>query len=84
MATKKVATQTKATPKKAEKKAAPAKKASPSPKPVSIKKKAGVGSVYECRVCGLIVSVIEDCGCVGLCDLICCEAPMKQNKTKAR
>jgi len=55
---------------------APAKKA-------PAKKKAGVGGVYECKVCGLAVSVIGPCDCVEACDLICCEEAMKPKRTKA-
>lgn len=71
MATK-AATKTK---KAVAKKATPAKKA-------PAKKKAGVGGVYECKVCGLAVSVIGPCDCVEVCDLICCEEAMKPKRTK--
>ena len=71
MATK-AATKTK---KAVTKKATPAKKA-------PAKKKAGVGGVYECKVCGLAVSVIGPCDCVEVCDLICCEEAMKPKRTK--
>lgn len=57
------------------KKAAPAKAAAA--------KKSQVGKAYQCKVCGLVVSVIEDCGCVQACDLICCQEPMKPKRTKA-
>jgi len=80
MAVKK--TEAKAT-KTAAKKAAPAKKPCLSPKAPAKKKKTQVGSVYECKVCGLAVSVINDCGCIEACDLICCEEAMKPKKTKA-
>lgn len=65
------------------KKAAPAKKAPPAKKAIGKEKKGQVGSVYECKVCGLAVEVIDDCGCVAVCDLICCEEAMKPKKTKA-
>jgi len=71
MATK-AATKTK---KAVTKKATPAKKA-------PAKKKAGVGGVYECKVCGLAVSVIGPCDCVEVCDLICCEEAMKPKRTR--
>jgi len=34
------------------------------------------GSRYTCSVCGLVVTVDEVCGCVDVCDLICCGQPM--------
>ncbi|MDH7499126.1 MAG: hypothetical protein QHH30_01910 [candidate division NC10 bacterium] len=58
-----------------------AKKATPAKKASSAKQKS-VGNVYECKVCGLAVSVIDDCGCIETCDLICCEEEMKPKKTK--
>lgn len=71
-------------------KKAAAKKAAPARRPCSSakaapakKKKTQVGNIYECKVCGLAVSVIDDCGCVEICDLICCEEAMKPKKTKA-
>ena len=49
-------------------------------------KKAPVtkGDAYACEVCGLVVSVDEDCGCVETCDIICCGEPMKAKATKAK
>jgi hypothetical protein len=57
----------------AEKKAAPAKK------------KIAKGDSYVCEVCGIAVTVDETCGCVDVCDIICCSKPMKLKapKTKA-
>jgi len=63
--------------------APPAKKTAPAAKKASSKKKVAVGDGFECKVCGLVVSVIDDCGCVEVCDLICCEKPMKPKKVKA-
>ena len=54
----------------AEKKAAPAKK------------KIAKGDSYVCEVCGIAVTVDEVCGCVDVCDIICCGKPMKATKTK--
>ena len=34
----------------------------------------------KCDVCGLVVSVDELCGCVDVCDLICCGEQMKEVK----
>lgn len=38
------------------------------------------GDVYKCGVCGLAVRVDEVCGCVDMCDIICCEKQMKPVK----
>jgi len=48
------------------------------------KKKVKKGDTYVCEVCGLAVSVDEACGCVDVCDIICCGKPMKEKKSKAR
>ena len=61
----------------AEKKATPAKKA-------AAKKKVTKGDSYVCEVCGLAISVDEVCGCVDVCDIICCSKPMKQKKARAK
>jgi hypothetical protein len=37
---------------------------------------------YECSICGLVVKVDETCGCVGACDIVCCDKPMKKRKMK--
>ncbi len=44
-------------------------------------KKAAVtkGSKYVCSECGMVVTVDKVCGCVDVCDLICCG---KQMETK--
>ncbi len=41
------------------------------------------GDAYECEVCGLAVVVDEACGCEDF-DIICCEQPMKQRKSRSR
>ena len=41
------------------------------------------GAKYKCEECGLVVVVDEACGC-SPCDLICCGAPMKEVKPKAK
>ena len=61
----------------AEKKVAPPKKA-------AAKKNAVKGQSLECEVCGLAVTVDEDCGCVEACDILCCGEPMKAKKPKAK
>jgi len=76
------------TKKAAPKKAAPAKKATAAKKTtaaakITRKKKVQAGSGYECQVCGLVVSVVDECGCVDMCDLICCEEPMMPKKVKS-
>jgi hypothetical protein len=75
----------KAAPKKAApaKKATAAKKTTAAAKTTTGKNKVQAGSGYECRVCGLVVSVVDECGCVETCDLICCEEPMKPKKVKS-
>ena len=84
MAVKKAGTK-KAAPKKAAaaKKATAAKKTTAAAKTTTTKKKVQAGSAYECRVCGLVVSVVDECGCVETCDLICCEEPMMPKKVKS-
>jgi hypothetical protein len=80
------------------KKATPAKKAAAPKKAVAVKraapkkviakkapvKKTAKGDVYECQVCGLAVTIDETCGCVGVCDIICCKKSMKAKPTKAK
>ncbi len=38
------------------------------------------GSRYQCRVCGLAVTIDQVCGCVDFCDIICCGEQMKPSK----
>ena len=78
------------------KKAVPAKKSAPAKataaKAASAKtaakasstKKVAKGDAYVCGVCGLAVTVDETCGCVDVCDIICCGKPMKAGKAKAK
>jgi len=40
------------------------------------------GDAYACGVCGLAVTVDEECGCVDTCDIICCDTPMKKKRAK--
>ena len=65
------------------KKAAPAKKATAIKKPaakVAAKKSKALkqGDSLECEVCGLIMTVDEECGCVEVHEILCCEEPMKR------
>jgi len=48
------------------------------------KKAAAVrkGNKYFCRECGLVVSIDETCGCVDMCDIVCCGRPMKKKTRK--
>jgi hypothetical protein len=52
-----------------------------SVKPTSTRKKAAnkmaKGQSYSCDVCGLVVTVDEVCGCVDVCDIVCCGKPMQ-------
>jgi hypothetical protein len=41
------------------------------------------GEKYECGNCGVVVMVDKACGCAP-CDLVCCGAPMKPAKEKAK
>jgi len=61
--------------KKAMAKRAPAKKAPP-------RGKTKVGDSYVCEVCGLAITVGEDCGCAEACDIICCSEPMKKKRAR--
>jgi hypothetical protein len=47
------------------------------------KKKMAKGASYACEACG-VVSVDEVCGCVDVCDIICCGKPMKERKSKVK
>ena len=47
-------------------------------------KKMAKGNSYECEVCGLAVTVDEVCGCMGVCDIICCSKPMKARASKPK
>lgn len=60
----------------AKKKAVPAKKAAAARK--SLK-----GDSLECNVCGLVITVDEDCGCVEEHVILCCDEPMKARKKTA-
>jgi len=41
------------------------------------KKAVKKGDAYQCGVCGLAVTVDEECDCVDACDIICCGQEMK-------
>jgi len=70
------------------KKAAPVKKAATTKKAVAkkapVKKVSRSGQNLVCGVCGLSVTVDEDCGCIEAHDIICCGKPMKEKKPRAK
>jgi hypothetical protein len=43
-------------------------------------KKIKKGGKYSCSVCGIAITVDEVCGCVDVCDIICCDKQMKPRK----
>jgi len=43
-------------------------------------KKNKKGKRYNCKVCGLIVKVDNECGCVDACDIVCCGQAMAPKK----
>lgn len=61
----------------------PVKKASAAKKPRA-KSKAAKGDSYVCDVCGLSLTVDEECGCVDVHEILCCEKPMRKRTTKAK
>jgi len=65
----------KAAARKAKAKKAPVKKA-------AARRKTNPGDSLVCGVCGLSVTVDEDCGCMETHDIICCERPMKKKRAK--
>ncbi len=43
------------------------------------------GESFECVECGLVVSVVDPCGCgPDACYITCCEQPMQRSKGSAR
>ena len=46
-------------------------------KPAKKKKDMEKGSKLVCEQCGLIVTVDNVCGCVDVCDLVCCGMEME-------
>lgn len=56
------------------------KKLAPRKKTVAkktTKKKQARKAQYVCEVCGLSVTVDNECGCIESCDLICCGEQMQ-------
>jgi len=44
--------------------------------------KTKIGDTYSCEVCGLAITVDEECGCSDACDIICCSQPMKKKRAR--
>lgn len=44
------------------------------------KTKIKKGDKYRCGVCGLVVKVDDTCDCVSMCDIVCCDEPMKKKR----
>jgi hypothetical protein len=51
-------------------------------KKAAVKGRSKVGQGYACGVCGLAVTVDEDCGCVESHEIICCDTPMKKRRAR--
>ena len=47
------------------------------------KGKISKNDAYTCELCGLVVLVDEECGCVEAHEIICCGEPMKKT-TRAK
>lgn len=79
----KAATPAKKPPEPAAKKAAaPAKKAETKTRPAKSKRQAvstEKGDKLYCTVCGIVVTVDEECGCEA-CDIICCGEQMQAKR----
>jgi hypothetical protein len=43
-------------------------------------KKAKKGQKYVCHLCGLTVTVDNECGCVDACDIVCCGKEMSPKR----
>ncbi|MGE5893423.1 MAG: hypothetical protein ACM34I_05160 [bacterium] len=69
----------KASKKKAARKTAKKSKSKKAGAKRSVKKRAasGSGNRYECTVCGLAVTVDQECGCIESCDIVCCGEQMR-------
>ncbi|GEM_PF-1346816 len=48
-------------------------------------KKMESGELYECEECGLVVNVVDPCGCEPeVCYITCCEHPMKKASARSK
>jgi hypothetical protein len=57
-----------------------AKKKTTKPAKRATKKIIKKGDRYACTVCGIAVRVDEACGCLDMCDIICCGRQMKPKR----
>ncbi len=46
------------------------------------KRKSKVGDMLQCSVCGMAVTIDEDCGCAEVHDIICCGTPMEKKGSR--
>lgn len=51
-----------------------------SAKKKTVKTKMKKGAKFACSVCGVAVRIDEVCGCVDMCDIVCCGRQMKPKK----
>jgi hypothetical protein len=56
------------------------KKKTTKPSRRTTKKTIKKGDRYACNICGVAVRIDEVCGCVDMCDIICCGRQMKPKK----
>lgn len=56
------------------------KKTAAKTKSKATKSKIKKGARYQCSVCGVAVSIDEVCGCMDVCDIVCCGEQMKPKK----
>jgi hypothetical protein len=47
-------------------------------------KRVARGDKYVCEVCGLGVTIDEECGCAEFHEILCCGKPMTEKKTKLK
>lgn len=63
-------------------KAATTRKAVPAKKTAATRKLAK-GDSLECNMCGLVITIDEDCGCAEEHMILCCDEPMAARKKAA-
>lgn len=56
------------------------KKKTAKPKTGKKTKQVKPGDKLTCSVCGLMITIDEACGCVDMCDIICCGKQMDLSK----
>ncbi len=49
----------------------------------AVRKSSVKGQALGCSLCGLVVTIDEDCGCIEEHAILCCEKPMKERKRAA-